>query len=369
MANESPLRKTLSFSDLNVRSEQPSAPIYRNPERDVLDDDNSVFNRSYLSRSDQYEMEPNGTTQVSRNLPERPSILTNNDETKPRQMLIRIEPFSLRSNIFFDDWIERFEVMSDTNGWSRKKRRDQLPFMLTDEAQNYVFEVLQEDRCISYETLKQKLSKRFNNNHNRVLNNKIMKDRKKLPNEPLFVYWDQKLNLIKKANKNMAMEDKFNELIEGLPGDLLSDVMKAITLRKPRSLDDLYNLINEFDQIYVSTKVLKSNGPKYVRFEEGYNPRRFPSGTNNRNNSWNNKANPRYDMSRNWENRSRNQGNNFRKDFKQEGNKASNLSVNTKPKESYSRLGPKCFECGQIGHYKNSCPKLRKSNSNTKEKN
>src|SRR5882757_11092506 len=173
-----------------------------------------------------------------------------------------------------ETWIEKFELMAETNNWSEKHKRNMLLFNLEDDAYKYALDLKREQGDISYDELKSKLIDRFTNKFSASIDFHNMSRRKFKKEERFLTYWNDKIELMRRVDSNMSFHSKLNHIIDGLDFDLFREVLKYNNLNKPSNMDELFHAINNLNQIEISSRSLRDLNHKSVRFDDKQLPSR-----------------------------------------------------------------------------------------------
>lgn len=395
------LRRTLSFSDIGRTSAEPTAPIYRNPDRDA--DERSLIDRTSENTSVRYESEPKAEQRRELPNPRRDNLnlqmatLT----VKPNKVAVFITPFDgTNDRETIQDWFAKFDIMAETNAWPEEYKKNMLLFNLEQEPYRYCFELKTENKDITYDEMKRKIVDRFTNYFNTPITFHNLTNRKLKRGEPFLSYWADKVELMRRFDPKMSLISKMNHVIDGLDADLYREVLKSNQMNPPITMDDLFHKINSLYQIEQSTRSQRELSRKSVRFEEPPQNQRFdrrdnrfgfgnsrafhPNRPENRNN-YQNRSNWR-DGNQRYSDNPRNYSRDNQRGFNNAANRGnarnfatnSNRNVddrirgrpNDKPtsnsddnKNRYTRSpegAPICFNCGKAGHVQYSCPEKKK---------
>ena len=275
------LRKTRSFENLTDPTEQEQG-IYRNPERERLQEDQSLIDRmSMAAISNKYESGQQSGTPIEPTAPVLPERNEIKGAIKPNKFVVAIVPFDgVDPKESVEDWFFRYEFACLTNNWDTNLKRNYLLFHLKLEPYRYCFQIWRENPDISYLQLKEKLIQRFTQEYDPTLftelNNRQLKKQ-----DNLQEYWSDKLELINKVDPRMSFQCKCNYLIDGLSYKLYEDVLKFNTMNKPTNVEELFKNVKKLYDIERSSREKREYKPNQVKFEE-----KFPSKK-----SWEGKTN------------------------------------------------------------------------------
>ena len=276
----------------------------------------------------------------------------------------------------WQDFIVHFETVATWNGWTDLEKGLQLATCLRGKAQKVLSE-LKPSQKSNYITLTSVLAKRFNPPHRENAFRAVLRQRRRLPKESLMDFGCEVSRLAQKAYPEFPYEalDQVSreQFVRGL-SDV--DMKRHVDLRNPSSLEEAISLATQFESFDLG----EGHGPIAGRDET--RPSRGRSAHVQAEEQLVNKK----DKSTNEELAS------LRKQIEvliareSKAEKASKtiaeldqkVSKLTEQVESLTKLGlaktqsyhsgnsiPKgnCFGCGQPGHYRNACPKLKKTQS------
>ena len=270
------LQRTISMENI-ANTVEPSAPLYRNPARDdQIDDLTSVMDRMSMGNSGHYEIGNNTQPILGNTPPNLPQRNKNRFLTKPNKVVVHIKIYDgINNKESIEEWFKLYELMAITNNWDETIKKNQLYFTLGGEPARYCLQLQNgSQNTISYAELKSKISDRFTNKYNSSTNFYDLTQRKFTKGENFQTYWSDKMELMQKADPEMTEKSQINHIICGLEPELYSDVLKFNHMKPPDNLDDLYQTINNLNEIERSAKAQKALIPKTVRFDERNNPRR-----------------------------------------------------------------------------------------------
>ena len=280
------MRRTLSTSDIARDSTDANVSIYRSPIRDALGDDQSVIDRTsevlsmrYDDGFKQSEHKPLPTapaefdfTRQFNNLSVKPkeySHKIDGSHGKPSKIAVFINPYEDgNEKESIETWIEKFELMADTNNWTEKYKRNMLLFNLADDAYTYALDLYREHGDISYDALKSKLIDRFTNKFNASIDFHNMSRRRFRKGEKFLTYWNDKVELMRRVDPDMSFHSRLNHIIDGLDFDLFREVLKYNNLNRPSNMDELFHAINNLNQIEISSRSMRELNGKSVRFDD-----------------------------------------------------------------------------------------------------
>jgi hypothetical protein len=391
------LKRTISLSDLGRALTEPLVPLYRNPRRDNVDDDRSLLDRTSDGHSGRYEAETQILEPSAPMLPER-NVNTHNKINKPNKVVVTIMPYDgTNEGESISDWFTKYELMAETNSWFPDTMKDMLYFNLDKEPNRYCFQLKSENRGITYAQLRGKLIDRFTTRFDNPLNFHNLTHRKLKKGEPLLTYWNDKVDLIRKVDRDMNFASKMNHIIDGLDYELYKEVLKFTNINPPHNLDDLFHIINNLYQIDKSSKNQKELTQRTVRFDDrpmrrNDNFNRFGNNRNFRDSrtyypreerrqpynrdygrnddrrfgsNYNSSGNVGRNERRNQGFNERNSDNNSRDRSKERMTSQQSGQNQTVPK--YTRTptaGPICFFCNKPGHVQYNCPVKKSQISN-----
>lgn len=363
------LRRTVSFEDLETRANEPSAPVYRNPDRDLMSDEQSLLDRLSLDnqpklqrQNNQFEPAPSYSQQVPATR-EITATIVNGEEPFMK--------FDGTCTIPVKDWLFRFEYKNNIKNLSEDTKKNKLIRSLGGDAENYIFRALKDDPEISYEDLKKTLIEGFTSQYEPTVCFYKLVDKNWKKGDTLFTYWNDKLSLMEKCDPNFSFTTKKNLLIMGLPRGLRQMVNAQILVCKPTTLNNLYQMI---EALYIvmadgeeKAQKLKQNMANNVKpfmkvEKQNYdntNKKQYQQGNRGYNR-------PNYQNQRN---------NNYRRDQYQNRNKNDNQNQNQnqRPRNNqqfkqnfqWSEDGrPICNQCKQSGHMMRECPKNEQNQEN-----
>lgn len=415
-------RRTISMDNIAMPTapSQSDVPVYRNPRRDDLHDEQSLMDRTSIAPSNNYE--------PTDNFPLGPSKATEpffhqrpKERNGTRRSTISILPFDGKDEkLSINDFFILYERMANANSWAPHEKFDQLFWNLKGEPQRVCDELLKED-IKDFEVLKQELIKRFGKKFtsthdvNRMINRKFNREM-----ETLDDYFTDKIWSIVNFEPTMSTKAKRGLIIDGLDSfpELMHEALKEERIHSDQPLEDLRDTLNFLIKVMDQTRPVQSREKK-VRFDNrpitrdsfesnrgrasyqrspilnsnnsqqrnrsvsfnqmdiGFNPNHRNNGWTNINGRNSNSNFQRSDYNRN--NRSsyynsngsnNGSGNENRNDNRRESRVFDNPirrqfpertpSTNSNRPNTGGMNGPKgvCFECNQPGHYRYNCPKL-----------
>ena len=378
------IRRTVSFEDLHNHSTEPTAPIYRNPERDQMSDDQSLLDHLSLDN----------TMKFNRSIPQTE---TNNQRTPtstPREItatLINNEEDvmkfgSPKCNIPINDWIFRFEYKNNIKNFPEGIKRNKLINMLSGDAESYVFRCLKDDPNLSYEEIKKLLIEGFTSQFEPTVCFYKLVDNNWKKGDSLWSYWNEKLSLMEKCDPNFTFTTKKNLLIMGLPRALRQMVNAQILLNDPKCLNSLYQIIEAmytimcdgeqkakqnvnnpkpFSKVEKSNDNFQKNKNQYQQGNRGFQrpvQQNRPNFNKNSGNNYNRNPN-QYRNQNNYSNNNASNANNSNN--QNDRNKNNNRGNNQQFKSNFkwSEDGrPICGQCSEVGHMKRECPQNNQEN-------
>lgn len=274
------LRRTLSFSDIGPNVAEPTAPLYRNPDRDALGDEQSLMDRESVSNIGRYEIDLNGGLDRSMPPPLPPARETqSNHLVKPNRIQVRIKHFDgTDDGETINDWFVRYEMMAKTHGWTDENKKDYLLFHLEGEPNRYCFNLNSENKFLQYNELKNKITDRFTSKYNGPINFHNLTTRRFKDGESFLTYWHDKVELIRRVDPKMTFSMKMSNIIEGLNPSMYKKSLRKIGETPVEDMDSLFKVIDYLFQIEQSAKSQKMlTSQKNVRFNENNNYRRADS--------------------------------------------------------------------------------------------
>lgn len=221
-------RRTKSFENISNMNVSELIPIYRDPRRDLLGENQSLMDHSTTQTvnygpipSEVYE-EPLTIHQ----LPMRNADLTRHE--KPHRIAALIEPYQG----FFDkrtarEWFREYDRMAFANHWTSDYKAKQVYFWLEDEARRECGSIIDQFPDIEYEDLRGRLEKIFPDDVSTLSHFENLQQRKLKKNEPVFVYFYDKMSLINKYNNKLPWELVRDFIVSGLSSDFRLDLFKV----------------------------------------------------------------------------------------------------------------------------------------------
>ena len=272
------LRRTKSFENLSNSTVQPSAPIYRDPRRDELGDAQSLMDRSTMTQTMTYEPSP---TEELRD-PPPPLPARNYDQTsreKPHRIAALIEPyrglFDKRTAI---EWFKDYDRMAYANHWTPEYKARQVYFWLADEPKRECASIIDKSPEIKYEDLRARLEKAFPDDVSTLSHFDNLQDRKLKKNEPVLVYFCDKMLLINKYNREMPFELIRDWVLSGLSPDFRLDLCRVFgaDTTKLDSIEKLRTALKETEKWRVQTRLLRPEKTVEIEIENGSYPKDAP---------------------------------------------------------------------------------------------
>ncbi len=353
----SDLKRTVSYTDLAEANVQPSAPLYRNPDRDALGDDQSILDRSTFNPPSRIGNANHEEVPIRQNSFNRDVV----KNSKPQTPMIRIRKFlGDNDEDAVDEWFKKYELYAKTMNWNTEN--DKLKYLWTNlenGALEYYYELDEDPNVETYNEMKRRMINRFSNKFNSPLNHKEMVNRRYKKQESINTYLYDKMKLINKADATMSFSAQMNHILEGLDADLFGEVMKYIHINPVNNKEELYQAINTMYQIEEAKYNHKRNN-RQVNFDDGKNRwRRNPQRTDFRGSR---AAYPNNNYGNNYRNEQR-----MNKPFNSStpnGSRSNSVERNSsydRPRYSRTPDGkPICYNCDKPGHTRLSCPDLMK---------
>ena len=291
--------------------------------------------------------------------------------------------------IEWQDFQVHFETVAAWNGWTNTEKGLQLSTSLRGKAQKVLSE-LKPSQKSDYQTLSNVLGKRFSPPHRESAFRAVLRQRPRLPKESLMDYGCEVSRIAQKAYPEFPYEalDQVSreQFVRGL-SDI--DMKRHVDLRNPSSLEEPISLATQFESFDLGEGHNLSTGRGITRPHRG---RTAPvqaeeqQGNKLKKDSSEELANIRKQIEILLARESK-----AEKDSKIVSELDQKISKLTEQVESLAKLGSartehsldwrnrpsrfrnqnnsrsdrlprgNCFGCGQPGHYKNACPKIKKA--------
>ena len=386
------LRRVVSSSDIVRDTMDDTSTVYRAPIRDALGEDQSILDRSSIANGlylnyDKTRDVVTPTAPAVESMTEsfnkfdigiHPSTgavqkRENSFHNKPSRVTVYINQFEDGDDKeSIDTWMEKFELMAETNGWTEENKRNYLMFNLGEDAFRYVIDLKRENDEITFDQIKQKLKDRFQRKFSSSIDYYNMSRRRFKKGERFITYWNDKIDLMRRVDPNMSFYSKRNHIIDSLDYELFGEVLKYTHLNEPSNMDELFHVINNLNQIEISSKTQRELNQRSVRFDDKpfQNNRQYNRNNGNNDNFHNRRPFNRPNNFRNNYDR-RNETQQRQTEYKRYDRRpnrpeSSQLSIegrnsskerNEKPNYSRSPENkPICFVCNKPGHLSYSCP-------------
>ena len=271
-----PIRRSLSMEDINAN---PSAPIYRNPLRDELAEDQSILDRSSLGQSVRYEVEENPNNENNKErppqLPQRNNTIIDRINNKPNRPAIAIEPYDIYNKCeSLVNWFKNYERTAAANHWSEEDKASRLYFSMTSESRDFFEEIFDEEDK-SYSELKDLILQKcrcdlMSELDLQNLNNRKYREGKGNEKEPFEKYFAEKKILLNIFDEDMPFKRQKQYIILGLPEPIRFSVQLGMRKDPPKNLTEL----KEHIKFVISVMPVESKENKTVRFDLNSQPRR-----------------------------------------------------------------------------------------------
>ena len=276
------LRRSKSFENISEANAQPSAPIYRDPRRDILGDDQSLLDRSIMTQTTAYEAEPNNYQEPSPPLPTR--SYDRFAREKPHRIAAHIQPYKgLFDKRSAQEWFQEFDRMAFANHWDPPYKARQVYFWLSNEPQRECGNIIDKNPDISYDALRMQLEKSFPDDVSALSHFDNLQERKLKKTEPILVYFCEKMELIKKYNRDMPYELVRDWILSGLSADFRLDLSRVIgaDTNKLDSIEKLRTALKETEKWRTQTRLLKPEKAVEVTTLPSKYPKDAPSFNSN----------------------------------------------------------------------------------------
>ena len=282
------LRRTKSFENVSNSNPTPTAAIYRDPRRDALGDDQSLLDRSTMTQTMTYEPSPHEEYQEPPALP-----LRNYDQTsreKPHRIAALIEPYrGLFDKRTAEEWFKEFDRMAFANHWTPEYKARQVYFWLADEPKRECANIIDKTPDIKYDELRAKLQKAFPDDVSTLNHFDNLQERKLKKNEPVLVYFCDKMLLVNKYNQEMPFELVRDWVLSGLSADFRLDLCRVFgaDTTKLDSIEKLRTALKETEKWRTQTRLLRPEKSVELEIDQGSYPKDAPFRGRQNNNGFN----------------------------------------------------------------------------------
>ena len=272
------LRRTKSFENISNADVPPSASIYRDPRRDALGDDQSLLDRSTMTQTTNYEPSPTEEYQT----PPPPLPVRNYEPAsreKPHRIAALIEPyrglFDKRTAI---EWFKDYDRMSFANNWTTEYKARQVYFWLADEPKRECADIIDKHPDIQYDDLRVRLERAFPDDVSTLSHFDNLQERKLKKNEPVLVYFCDKMLLINKYKREMPFELIRDWVLSGLTPDFRLDLCRTFgtDTTKLDSIEKLRTALKETEKWRMQTRLLRPEKTVEIEAESVTYPKDVP---------------------------------------------------------------------------------------------
>ena len=251
------LRRSKSFENISELNAQPSAPVYRDPRRDLLGDDQSLMDRSTMTET----YEPAQSNDYQETAPPIPARSYDRfAKEKPHRIAALIEPYKgLFDKRTANEWFKEYDRMAFANNWDPPYKARQVYFWLSNEPQRECATIIDKNPDITYDALRLQLEKCFPDDVSALSHFDNLQDRKLKKSEPVLVYFCDKMVLINKYNNAMPFELVRDWILSGLTADFRLDLSRVIgaDTSKLDSLEKLRTALKETEKWRTQTRLLR----------------------------------------------------------------------------------------------------------------
>ena len=274
------MQRSLSMANLNG---DHSGPIYRNPARDELGDDQSLLDRSLHTQSVVYETNNDPNHSRGLPLPPLPNGQSNGYHARPHKHAITIEQFDVTNRYkSLPIWFREYERMANANNWTELDKACMLYFNMTPESRNFFSDLFEDEDLIYNELRDQLISKRRSHLRDNIdtdeLNRRVFGG-KGNENETLDTYFIEMIGLMDIIDDKMGFENRRNYIINGLPEKL----KKHVKLGEYKETENMRKL-KEYINRKMNALPNETSKKKSVRFEtDNYSQKNGHNSYANRN--------------------------------------------------------------------------------------